>query len=150
MLLFWFDVESARQARGAIGGNVVNLRDSIVVGVLAALFAGVAPQETRADEQPTRVKGYVLDSACAFTKDLKKPVSVECAIACAKGGSPLVILTEDGNIYWPISGKIPATSQNSRLLKFAGKKVIATGKVYERNGAHAIVINTVEAEGAGK
>lgn len=128
----------------------MNLRDSIVVGVLAAVFAGVAPDMARADEQPAKVKGYVLDSACAFTKDLKKPVSVECAIACAKGGSPLVILTEDGHIYWPISGKIPATSQNSRLLKFAGRKVIVTGKIYERDGAHAIVINTVEAEGAGK
>ncbi len=34
------------------------------------------------------VKGYVLDSACAFTKGLKKPISSECATACAKAGSP--------------------------------------------------------------
>ena len=33
------------------------------------------------------VKGYVLDSACAFTKGLKKPISSECAMACAKAGS---------------------------------------------------------------
>ena len=32
----------------------------------------------------TTVKGYVLDSACAFTKRLKKPISGECATACAK------------------------------------------------------------------
>jgi hypothetical protein len=49
------------------------------------------------------VKGYALDSACAFTKHLDKPISRECAIACAKAGSPLVILSEDGNIYWPIA-----------------------------------------------
>jgi len=38
------------------------------------------------------VKGYVLDSACAFTKNLKEPISAECAVACAKAGSPLVTL----------------------------------------------------------
>lgn len=31
--------------------------------------------------KPTTVKGYVLDSACAFTKGLKKPISKECAVA---------------------------------------------------------------------
>ena len=43
------------------------------------------------------INGYVLDSACAFTKGLKKPISAECAIACAKAGSPLVILTTERN-----------------------------------------------------
>ena len=78
----------------------------------------------------TTVKGYVLDSACAFTKGLDKPISAQCATACAKSGSPLVILTSDGTIYWPISDKTPATSQNDKLLPFAGQKVTATGKPY--------------------
>jgi hypothetical protein len=58
------------------------------------------------------VKGYVLDSACAFTKNLKKPVSAECAVACAKAGSPLVILSDDGTIYWPIADTTPSSGQN--------------------------------------
>ncbi|HKU23814.1 MAG TPA: hypothetical protein VJQ54_00005, partial [Candidatus Sulfotelmatobacter sp.] len=45
------------------------------------------------------VNGYVLDSACAFTKGLKKPISGECAQACARAGSPLVILGDNGTIY---------------------------------------------------
>ena len=52
-----------------------------------------------AAEQTATVRGYVLDSACAFTKSLDKPVSRACALACAKSGSPLVILADDGNIY---------------------------------------------------
>ena len=47
------------------------------------------------------VKGYVLDSACAFTKNLEKPISPDCARACAKAGSPLVILADDGTVYSP-------------------------------------------------
>ncbi len=93
---------------------------------------------------PATVKGYVLDSACAFVKNLKKPVSAECAVACAKAGSPLVVLADDGTLYWPISDSVPAKGQNDRLLPFAGQRVSVTGKVFEKGGAHALVIQTIE------
>jgi hypothetical protein len=98
------------------------------------------------DKASTTVKGYVLDSACAFVKNLKKPISVDCAVSCAKAGSPLVILTDDGKLYWPISNTMPATGQNERLLKFAGQRVTATGTAYEKGGSHALVIDKIEAE----
>ena len=94
--------------------------------------------------QSMTIKGYVLDSACAFTKGLKKPVSAECAIACAKAGSPLVILTTNGTIYWPIADTTPSTSQNDKLLEYAGKQVTVSGKVFQRGGSTAIVISKVE------
>ena len=90
------------------------------------------------------IKGHVLDSACAFTKGLKKPVSAECAIACAKSGSPLVVLTTAGTIYWPIADTTPSTSQNDKLLPYAGKEVTVSGKVFQRGGSTAIVISKVE------
>jgi len=92
----------------------------------------------------TIVKGWVLDSACAFTKGLKKPISRECATACAKAGSPLVILTDDGTIYWPIAETTPSSGQNEKLLPFAGQEVTATGKVFQRGGSSALVIDKVE------
>ncbi len=96
------------------------------------------------------VNGYVLDSACAFTKGLKKPISAQCAEACAKAGSPLVILTDNGNIYWPIADTTPSASQNDKLLPFAGQRVTASGKVYARGGSTAIVIEKIAAETAQK
>lgn len=98
-----------------------------------------APQKS---EQRT-VTGWVLDSACAFTKGLSKPISRECALACAKNGSPLVILQDDGAIYWPISEATPAVSQNERLVPFAGKRVTATGKIFNRGGSTAIVLEKI-------
>jgi hypothetical protein len=92
----------------------------------------------------TTVKGYVLDSACAFTKGLKKPVSSECAVACAKAGSPLVILSPSGTIYWPIADTTPSSGQNDKLLPYAGKQVTVSGKVFQRGGSNAIVISKVE------
>jgi len=92
------------------------------------------------------VKGYVLDSACAFTKNLDKPISRDCALACARKGSPLVILASDGAVYWPISNTTPAIGQNQKLLKFAGQKVTATGSLFERGGSRALVIEKIEAQ----
>ena len=112
--------------------------------VLPMLLA-MAVLATEQARKTTTVKGYVLDSACAFTKALKKPVSTECAIACAKAGSPLVILSSAGTIYWPIAETTPSSSQNDKLLPFAGKNVTVSGKVFERGGSKAIVISKIEA-----
>jgi len=117
--------------------KLINL--ALLLSFAIALFAA----ETTLKE--VAVKGYVLDSACAFTKGVKKPVSTECAVACAKAGSPLVILTPSGSIYWPIADTTPSSSQNGKLLPFAGKNVNVSGKVFERGGSKAIVINKIEA-----
>lgn len=112
------------------------------------LFVALAAASVFAAEQSVRtatVKGYVIDSACAFTKGLSKPVSNECAIACAKAGSPLVILAPTGAIYWPIGDTTPSSSQNDKLLPFAGQRVIVSGKIYDRGGSKAIVISKIEA-----
>src|SRR6266446_4271678 len=108
------------------------------VFVVAALAAGSDAGK------PITVKGYVLDSACAFTKGLEKPISKECATACAKAGSPLVILTDDDTIYWPIADTTPSSGQNEKLLLFAGQKVAASGKVFQRGGSSALVIEKIE------
>lgn len=92
------------------------------------------------------VEGYVLDSACAFTKGLKKPISSECAMACAKAGSPLVILTDNGTIYWPIADTTPSSGQNEKLLAFAGQQVTASRKLFQRGGSSALVIEKIEAQ----
>lgn len=103
-----------------------------------------------AQQKSVSVEGYVLDSACAFTKNLDKPISRECAISCAKAGSQLVILSDDGSIYWPIAETTPATGQNKRLMEFAGGRVVAKGKLYDRGGSHALVIEQIAAAPAKK
>jgi hypothetical protein len=112
----------------------------LVVAVCATVIASAA------DSPTVTVKGYVLDSACAFTKGLSKPISKECATSCANAGSQLVILAEDGNIYWPIADTTPSSGQNAKLLPFAGAKVTASGKVYKRGGSTAMVIEKIEAQ----
>jgi hypothetical protein len=124
------------------GGFLKSVLASAVILAALAWAAGAGKSIT--------VKGYVLDSACAFTKNLEKPISPDCARACAKAGSPLVILADDGTIYWPIADTTPSSGQNEKLLPFAGQKVTATGKLFQRGGSSALVVDKIEPLASGK
>jgi len=121
----------------------MNLRSAPKL-LLACVFVAAALAAGNDGGKPITVKGYVLDSACAFTKGLKNPISAQCATACAKAGSPLVILADNGTIYWPIADATPASGQNEKLLPFAGQKVTANGRVFQRGGSSALVIEKIE------
>lgn len=113
---------------------------------LALLSAAVLSSHA---QETAEVTGYVIDSSCVYSKHLSKPTSNACAIACAKGGSPLVLLADDGTVYLPIDTAVPAQGQNPKLMPFAGERVTATGKVFELHGAKAINIAKIEKERAG-
>jgi hypothetical protein len=127
----------------------MNLQKAASVAITVCLFAALLFAGSDAGK-PISVNGYVLDSACAFTKGLQKPISAQCAQACAKAGSPLVILSDNGTIYWPIADTTPSAGQNEKLLPFAGQRVSASGKAYARGGSTAIVIDKIAAEAAKK
>lgn len=121
-----------------------------LVAVLSTSFFPLAVNALPAEKpqmregSPMTIVGDVYDSACYYTRKLDKPISHECAVQCAAGGSPLVIVTKEGNVYLPIDNKMPALGQNKRLVKFGGMKVKVTGHVYDRNGSKAIVMDKVE------
>lgn len=123
----------------------MSLRNTAKMSVAMLMLTALLAWSSDAGKLVT-VKGYVLDSACAFTKGLQKPISAECATACAKAGSPLVILSDNGTIYWPIADTTPSSGQNDKLLPFAGQKVSASGKAFARGGSTAIVIDKIEAQ----
>jgi hypothetical protein len=53
------------------------------------------------------VSGWVIDSACAYTKGLDKLIGPTCAKACARNGSPLVILRMTAPSSCPMMAKHP-------------------------------------------
>ena len=94
--------------------------------------------------EPTTVEGWVIDSACTYSKNLSQPKSVTCAKSCARAGSPLVILADDKTVLLPIENAVPAHGQNAKLMKFAGQRVKATGEIFEHGGSKAIAIEKIE------
>jgi len=103
-------------------------------------------KEAPAHESKATIEGLVRDIACPIQnlEATATHLSMKCLLECARKGSPLVILTKEGELYLPISDQMPDIDQRPKLMPFLGKYVRARGTVYERKGTRAIVINEIE------
>jgi hypothetical protein len=77
-----------------------------------ALASGLAATGMAAE-----FKGFVEDTACSSKPGMKD--NAQCAARCIKGGSPAVLVSEDGKIY-----KI---ANQDKIVAHAGEKVTVTG-----------------------
>jgi hypothetical protein len=123
------------------------LRGSLLFTIaLGIISVGVALQRGRAQsaEETKSVTGLIRDIACPLqnTKSTTTSYSKDCILQCAKAGSPLGILTADGSTYLPVTTTMPDMGQE-QLKPYVGEMVEATGKVFERNGGHAIEIKEI-------
>jgi hypothetical protein len=123
------------------------VKASVLFGVVFIVGSlGLTLQSGRAQspEETKSVTGLVRDIACPLqnTKSTTTSYSKDCILQCARAGSPLGILTEDGTTYLPITTTMPDMGQE-KLKPYIGEIVEAKGKVFERNGGHAIEIKEI-------
>jgi hypothetical protein len=113
-----------------------------IVGVVLVSVPAFAKTET--------VKGQIVDQAC-YTKDMvnnkgvdhKMPADTkDCAIACAKKGQPLALLTSDGKVY-TIAGDL-AANNNAKLIPHISHTVEITGDTMDMNGKMMITAADVK------
>jgi hypothetical protein len=80
---------------------------------VAVLFAADNPDSTTIGT--LTVEGLVRDIACPLQnkKSTSTSYSKECITMCLKSGSPLGILTSDGDVYVPVTESMPDTGQNT-------------------------------------
>jgi hypothetical protein len=121
-----------------------------IAAVLLLAFACTAKAQNKGDKHTdegaqTTIEGLVRDISCPIQNKeaTATTFNLKCALQCARRGSPLIILAKDGIIYIPISDAMPDKDQRQRLMPFVGKYVKATGKVFEREGTHAIAIEKI-------
>jgi hypothetical protein len=81
---------------------------------VATLMMGLAAAGMAAE-----FKGFVEDTACASKAGMKD--NAQCAAKCIKGGSPAVLVGEDGTVY-----KI---ANQDKIVAHAGEKVTVVGDV---------------------
>ena len=105
---------------------------SVAVSIVLASATALAKTET--------LKGQIVDQAC-YTKDPannkgvdhKMPADTkDCAIACAKKGQPMALLTANGKVY-AIYGGLAANS-NAKLVPHLGHMVEVTGDTMDMSG----------------
>ncbi len=127
----------------------------LVAAAFSALLLSVRPvgaalarQGTKMDPKAKAVtiEGAVRDLACPIQNPNASATSfsLKCNLDCVKHGSPIIILTTDGEIYFPISRDMPDADQREKMMPFVGKYVQATGPAFTRNGTHAIAITEIK------
>jgi len=92
------------------------------------------------------IEGTVRDLACPVQNPAGTATNLDlkCTRDCVKHGSPIIILTMEGFIYFPISADMPDSDQRKKMMPFVGKYVQATGAVFERKGTRAIAITQIK------
>ena len=110
---------------------------AFVAALAVPVFAGV---DFAAD---MTVKGEVVDVACSTKKGEggKGEAHAGCAMACARKGLPVGILTADA--IYTVVGDYAANS-NAKLLDFVARKVVATGEVTEKDGVKSINVKSIK------
>jgi predicted metal-binding protein len=113
------------------------------IAVLAVLVAPLlAATET--------VTGRIVDESC-YLKDKannvglnhKMPADVtDCALACAKKGRPLALLTTDGKVYTLAGGL--AAENNAKLVGHVNHVVSVTGDVATKDGKSVITADALK------
>ena len=108
------------------------LATSISVSLLGPVLAG---QGTKMDPKAKTmtIEGAVRDLACPVQNPAGTATNfdLKCTLDCVRHGSPIIILTKDGLIYFPISAYMPDSSQRGKMMPFVGKYVQATGPVFD-------------------
>jgi hypothetical protein len=108
----------------------------------------LARQGTKMDPnaKTMTIEGAVRDLACPVQNPAGTATNfdLKCTLDCVKHGSPIIILTKDGLIYFPISADMPDSDQHDKMMPFVGKYVQATGAVFERKGTRAIAITQIK------
>jgi hypothetical protein len=84
------------------------------ISAIALMTMGLAASGMAAE-----FKGFVEDQKCSTIPAMKGDAA--CAQKCIKGGSPAVLVTEDGKIY-----KI---ANQDKIVASAGQNVTVTGKL---------------------
>lgn len=106
--------------------------------VIAAAF--VVAMGTLAFAKTETITGKVVDENCYMKDkannagiDHKMPADTkDCAIACAKKGQPLALLTSDGKVY-ELAGAL-AENNNAKLIPHITHTVEITGDTMEMSG----------------
>jgi hypothetical protein len=103
-----------------------------------------------APEPPDTVSGWVVDANDWLDRGFLGVRHEQTALTNASLGIPLVILTRQGTIVYPVNQTAPLgpMMDNVRLMQFAEHRVVVTGNRIGRDDVQGMVIdNVVEAPG---
>ena len=116
----------------------------MVVAFLVALSAPAFAKTETVTGRIVDVSCYTMDKANNAGKDHKMPKgdTADCAVACAKNGRPMAILTDDGKVYVLAGGL--AADKNAKIVPHVAHVVEVTGDVTEADGKMTITSDALK------
>ena len=116
------------------------MRRLLAVVVSAVFLAGLAPSVLAQDAV---LKGELVDSHC-FMKDKKNAGAGhrDCAMTCAKKGTPVALVTSDGVLYI-VTGDLTKDS-NAQLVPHLSHTVELSGVVSDQDGKKSIAAKSLK------
>jgi hypothetical protein len=88
--------------------------------------------------------GEVVDVSCYLHSGARGEGHKDCAVACAKAGGPLGILTKDGKLYVSVLPDDHSAGPNQKLMDYVAENVTVKGMVRSKGGVNAVMITDVE------
>jgi hypothetical protein len=120
----------------------------VLAGLTAATFVVALGAPAFAKEET--VKGQIVDQTC-FLKDKDANAGKDhkmagdekdCAVACAKKGAPMALLTSEGKVY-QITGDL-AANMNEKIVPHVAHTVEITGDVTMKDGKNTIAASNLK------
>lgn len=114
----------------------------LALGALAlAVPAALASAPAKA--KPATWKGEVLDAGCYLAHGAMGEKHRECALRCARGGMPIMLLTADGKAVLLTPNHDDADPYEA-LKGWAGSVVEVTGTLHSRGGVSGIDVTAAK------
>jgi hypothetical protein len=88
------------------------------------------------------LRGEIVDMHCYISRGAHGAEHAGCGNACINRDVPAGLLAEDGTLYLLVNEK--PVSVKEKVAGKAGQKVVATGKILERNGTKAFQLVSIE------
>jgi hypothetical protein len=87
--------------------------------------------------------GEVVDVSCYLQSGARGEGHKACAIACAKAGGPLGILTKSGKLYVSVLPDDHSAGPNQKLMDYIAENVTVKGLVRSKGGVNGLMITDV-------
>jgi predicted metal-binding protein len=115
----------------------------MVAGFVVAITVPVLAKAETVTGQIVDQNCYMKDKVNNKGVDHKMPADTkDCAIACAKKGQPLALLTSDGKVY-TIAGDL-AADNNAKLIPHISHTVAISGDTMDMNGKMMITAANIK------
>lgn len=117
---------------------------AVVLAFAAGVVSAQEKRKEKAVEKESSITGEVVDVACYLKHGARGEGHKACAVACAKAGSALGILTADGKLYISLLPDDHKTGPNAILMDHVAHTVTVKGVVRSKGGVNGIMIKSVE------